>query len=205
MIFGDPQHFAVEAIVEPGPDFPPVWGRNIAGRLCVWIGGHRIGRIDEPSCWLRALCDHLLEMRDRLQTLWEPSFDGLSADEIFDHLDYLNFAAHRGQPLEENWTRDKWAEVKEEARGYGRFVFLLHSSEAFDGWKAFLIRPTSETLRVLVAEDPQECVESSVFPVAAYQDAVGAFASWLAAQERLLLPSEWRSDAAETRPDELRP
>jgi hypothetical protein len=190
MIFGNPRSFAIEAMVEPGPDHPPVWGRNVAGRLCVWIGGHRIGRLQEPACWLRAPCDHLLAMCDRLQTLWEASFDGLSADEIFDRLDCLCFAAHRGQPLDENWTRNESAQVAEEARGYDRFVFLLHSSEAFDGWKAFLIQPTSETLRVLFAQEPQRAVETNDFTVAVFRDAVAAFASWLAAQERLLLPSE---------------
>lgn len=192
MIFGNPQVFAVEAIVEPGPEFGPVQSGNVVGRLCVWIGGTRVGRIHEPACWLGPPRDHLLEMRDSLQTLWEPSFDGLSADEMFDRLDCVCFAAHRGQPLGDGWLRAKWAEGHGEARGYSRFAFLLHASEAFDGWKAFLIHPTSDTLLILVAEDPQQSVDAHVIPVGAYRDAVGAFASWLAEQERLLLPPEAR-------------
>lgn len=46
----------------------------------------------------------------------------------------------------------------DEPREYSRFVSLLHASEAFDGWKAFLIHPTGDTLLILaprrVRQDP---------------------------------------------------
>jgi hypothetical protein len=188
VIFGNREEFAVEAIVEPGPEFGPVQGRNIVGRLRVWIGGNEVGRIQEPACWLGPPCDDLVEMRDRLQTLWEDSFDGLSADETFDRLDYLCFGARRGQSLREAWTEEQWTAVIEEGRGYHRFVFLLNSSEAFDGWKAFLLRPTSHSLQALVSREPFHVVVATIFPVAIFTDAVTAFASWLSVQERLLLP-----------------
>jgi len=185
VIFGNPESFAIEAIVEPGPDFGPVQGRNVVGRLRAWIGSAEVGRIQVPACWLGPPCDHLVELCERLQTLWDPSLDGLTPDEQFDRLDHLCFGAHRGRALSDCWSDEEVAEV----RRYMRFLFLLHSSEAFDGWKAFLVRPTSDTLQALVAKDPQHSVQATVFTVAAYTDAVRAFASWLAEQERLLLPS----------------
>lgn len=192
MIFGTPARFAVEALVEPGPEFGPVQGRNVVGRVRVWIGGEPIGRIEEPACWLRPLLNHLLELRDRLHTLWEPSIAGLSADAIFDRLDGLYFGARRGASLRGSWTEPQGTAELEEAKGYWRFVFLLHSSESFDGWKAFLVRPTTDSLLALVARHTDQVVVPTTFPEDDFRDAVAGFASWLATQEQRLLPGEPR-------------
>lgn len=189
-MFGDPMTFAIEAIVEPGPRFGPVQGTHVVGRLCVWLNGSRVGRFDEPACWLGTLLDHLRSKQVRLPTLWDPSLLELSADERFDRLDYLCFAARRGRSLADSWTEAEWAGRVTESEGFARFVFLLHGNEAFDGWKAFLLRPTTDTLQVLVTSEPQHTVAAHVVPVPAFHAAVDAFGAWLAEQERLLVPPE---------------
>lgn len=189
MTFGDPAEFAVEALLETDPRFGPVQGRQIVGRLRVWIGGRAIGRIAEPACWLGPPCEHLLAVRSRLSTLWDPSFDGPSPDAIFDRLDLLCFGAHRGRCRRDGWNDATGNAIEAERRDCERFVFLIHASEAFDGWKGFLVRPSATTLQALVADDSHDVV-ATTFPVTAFTAAVAGFDAWLAAHRRRLVAPE---------------
>lgn len=188
MMFGDPSQFAIEAELEPGPDYGPVQGKNLAGRIRVWIGNREVGRFDEPACWLGPPLLHLLRMRNIVDQLWDPSLENLSMDALFDRLDYLCFSSHRGKLLTENWGKVEWEEMERESEGFSQFPFLLNSSEAFDGWKAFLVRPTTTHLIALVAPHPQHEVYSHPFPVADFEAAVDAFSVWLRAEEQRLIP-----------------
>ena len=188
MLFGDPSQFAVEAQLEPGPEFGPIQGRNLVGRIRVWIGGRAVGRYDEPACWLGPPLKHLEEMCSQLDGLWDPSFEGLSTDAIYDRLDYLVFLSHRDRRLGCDWSEEERAKHERESDGFDRFYFLLHSSEAFDGWKAFLLRPTATHLIAVVSQAPQKVVVSHRFPVEDFESAVAAFSVWLHSEEQRLIP-----------------
>ncbi|MES1186873.1 MAG: hypothetical protein ABUL60_23875 [Myxococcales bacterium] len=180
VIFGNPDQFAIEAAVETGPEFAPVQGAQVVGRIAVWLNGARVGRLEEPACWLRPPCSHLEEVMARLECLWDDSFLRLTPEEIFDLLDRVYFGAHRHQVLAD------LAEKPTEVHDAWRFQFLIHSSEAFDGWKGFLVRPTMTSLMGLIlARDSNEVVTSH-FPKETYCQAVREFSKWLAAEEHRL-------------------
>jgi hypothetical protein len=183
MIFGTKDVFAVEAILEPGPEFPVVQGNNLAGRIRVWLCGVSVGRFDEPSCWLAPPCQHLVGFTRRLDQLWDASFDALTSQQIFQRLDSVLFGVQAADSTHEGAAEivDAW-----------RFVFLLHSSEAFDGWKTFLVRPSATTLNALVKVHQTSDFAVFQFPVKAYVDAVDAFAQWFGEQCRQLLPGSPR-------------
>jgi hypothetical protein len=190
MLFGSPEQFAVEAMLEPGPEYGFIQGRNLAGRIRIWAAGQAIGRFDEPACWLGPPCQHLVEMEKALDTLWDASFDGLGLDDIFDRLDYEYFGAHRHRCIEEGWSSEVMARFDPEPTqvGANRFVFLIHSSEAFDGWKPFLVRPSEGNLVALVLEYDRPDIVALHFPTEACRQAVRAFARWFDEEERRYLP-----------------
>ena len=189
MIFGNPEVFAIEAILEPGPDYECVCSNNIAGRIRVWMCGHSVGRFDEPACWLGPPCHDLAKMARSLDQLWHGSLDDLSPDEIFDRLDYLYFGAHRGRCLtdDEDWDDEAWNRAASESGDFGRFVFLIHFSEAFDGWKAFLVFPPDADLMALVFRHGSPDVLSFQFSAESFREAVHDFGCWVEQEERRLL------------------
>jgi hypothetical protein len=69
----------------------------------------------------------------------------------------------------------------------GRFDFLLNSSEAFDGWKAFLLSPSPTMLLALVRVHRTSGFHAFEFSAQAYRTAVNEFDNWLTAQEKRLL------------------
>jgi len=71
-------------------------------------------------------------------------------------------------------------------------VFLLKSSEAFDGWKAFLVRPSEGSLIALVLKSDLPDIVGLHFSVEAFRQAAGAFARWFDEQERRFLPHLFR-------------
>ena len=188
MIFGTKSQFAIEVELEPGPD-RPVSGKNVIGRLRAWIGGHSVGRFDEPCCWLGPTANHLATKCTQFDRLWHASFEELSMHEVFDRIDYLYYRAHRGEILGEHWSDAEREQHQREADAVDLDPMLfLDSSEAFDGWKAFLVRPTPTELVALFAPPPQREVLSHRIPVADFEATSEAFGQWLLAQERQLLP-----------------
>ncbi|MGE3172257.1 MAG: DUF998 domain-containing protein [Planctomycetota bacterium] len=175
MIFGDAGEFAVEAVREPGPELPDRVGHSAAGRVCVWMQGVAVGDFDEPCCVFGPVASVLQRASQRLGQLWDPSFGGLSPDELFDRLDHAVYRAHRGRrlPPDEDGNDESLS----------RFAFLTNDSEAFDGWKVFLLQPPDEAVMVLVAEpeDPA-AVRVLRFPAVALVGAARAFAAWVDAQ-----------------------
>ncbi|MFK7742743.1 MAG: hypothetical protein AB8H80_20690 [Planctomycetota bacterium] len=122
-------------------------------------------------------------MCEQLDTLWHSSFEGLDDDAVFDRLDDLCYRSHRGERIDDGGTVDEL-----DSEDWDRFSFLLHSSEAFDGWKSFLLRPSATELIVLVSKAPQKVVVPHRFPVDVFTAAVGAFSAWLLGEERRLMP-----------------
>lgn len=180
MLFGNREEFAIEAVLEMDPQYGCVQSANLAGRFCLWIGGAAVGRIEEPSCWFGAFREHLGEHARSIQDHWEASFESLTPEQIFDHLDRLLYAAHRGECLDPD-------ELECEAGELWRFNFLTNVSEVFDGWKAFLIfHAKADEVLALVRHEGAPL--SYTFSREALQTAVAAFNSWLVVEERRLLP-----------------
>jgi hypothetical protein len=186
MLFGDASRFAVEAALEPGPEYGPIACGNIAGRIRVWLSGTPVGRFDEPLCVLGGPCNHLVEHAAALDSLWHPSLDNLSPEQIFDRLDWIAFGADRIRPDIDYDAPPHYS--PEEERLFGRFSFLLHSSEAFDGWKSFLINPPNSDLLALVQVGDSTELLAATVPADAFRSAVADFAHWHRQRERELLP-----------------
>lgn len=174
MIFGDPNHFAVEAVVELGPEFAPLLGNNVVGRIRVFAGGLAYGDFNEPSCVLRPVSEHLVELCERLGTLWHPSLSSASPDRQFNLLDVWLFLGGSDEP---------------EPEGLAGCIFLTNVSEAFDNIKAFLVCPPTGSAYALLQVQPSSAVCRVAITSAEFCSVATAFASWLESQEHGLLQS----------------
>ena len=171
MIFGNPLNFAVEAVVEPGPKFPPSFGRNVAGRMRLLVGGVSVGDINEPSCAPRALSEHLAEMCASSRKLWHSSLSGVPPEQQFQMLDQALFLGGGNRELK------KCHET----------VFLPNVSEAFDPVKGFVLSPSSGEMVLLLRLDDEGPLIHRNIPYAEFSSVTTAFAHWVTEQERTLL------------------
>src|SRR5438045_6875569 len=83
MLIGNPESFALEAIIEPGPELPSFFGSNVTGRFRLFIGGLEIGKFAEPCCVLRTLSQHLVVMCASASALWHESLAGKTPEVWF--------------------------------------------------------------------------------------------------------------------------
>ena len=171
MIFGNPLNFAVEALVEPGPEFPPFFGGNVAGRMRLLVGGVSVGAINEPSCVLRALSEHLIELCATAPTLWHPSLSGASPEQQFQMLDQALFLSDGSPELE----------VCHET------VFLTNVSEAFDRIKGFAFSSSSDEIVLLLRLEESGPLIHRNIAFAEFRGVASAFANWVAEQESIHL------------------
>src|SRR6478609_2181460 len=147
MILGNPLSFAVEVDVESGPKFMPVVGGNVAGRMRLHVGGLSIGDIDEPSCVLRALSEHLVQVCLYSETLWHPLLAGLGPKGQFELLDKALFLGGGNPQLEQ----------------CHRMIFLTNVSEAFDPVKGFVISPApNEVLALLRLNEDSPVIHRTI-------------------------------------------
>ena len=172
MLFGSPESFAVEAVVEPGPEFQPVLGSNVVGRLRIFVEGASIGDFDEPACVLRALCDHLMDFCVDGTALWHESLSGLSSHEQFSLLDEALFTGDAEHEIETMLWRT---------------TFLTNASEAFDGVKGFLVRPPGQSVTMLVRLDGSTHVLCANIPETEFRAVASQFSAWVQSTEHELL------------------
>lgn len=171
MIFGNPLNFAVEAFAERGPNFPPSFGGNIHGSMRLLIGGVSVGSIDEPSCVLRNLSEHLTELCAAAPALWHPSLSGRSPEQQFQMLDQALFLGGGDPELERCHET----------------VFLTNVSEAFDPIKGFALSSSFDEILVLLRLENNGPLIHRSIPFADFQSATSAFANWVAEQEGIYL------------------
>lgn len=170
MIFGNPLSFAVEAVVEPGPEFPPSFGGNVAGRIRLVIGGVSVGDISEPSCVPRALSDHLIALCATTRMLWHPLLAGIRPEEQFPMLNEALLLGGGSPELEECHET----------------IFLTNVSEAFDPVKGFVLSPSPGEMVILLKLDEGGPLVCQVIPYAEFCGVTAAFAHWVDEQERAL-------------------
>jgi hypothetical protein len=167
--FGDLKTFAIEAVTEPGPDYPATVGLNLAGRIRVHLGGNAFGDFTEPCCILGCVSGHFADICSA-QNLWHAALSGLTAVEQFQLLDDLIYGDTAMTPL---------------SKELGTCIFLTNQSEAFDGIKAFIVLPPGTNFIILV--ESSGSVQSFVVPVAYFKQASRDFADWLELQGSLLV------------------
>ena len=171
MLFGNPSNFAVEAVVEPGPEYPPSFGRNFAGRMRLVVGGVSVGDISEPSCIPRQLSEHLTEMCAASRTLWHSSLSGATPEKQFQMLDEALFLGGGKPELEECHMT----------------IFLTNVSEAFDPVKGFVLSPSPDEIVLLLRLEEGGPLIHRKIAYAEFSGVTAAFAHWVTEQERTLL------------------
>lgn len=171
MVIGNPESYAVEALVEPGPEFPPVAGNNVAGRMRLLVRGAIVGDIKEPSCIPRVLSEHLLEVCGRVGSLWHPLLADRSPEQQFEILDKALFLGGGAPQLEKCHA----------------MVFLTNVSEAFDSVKGFVLSRSGVEFEVLLRLEDGGPVLHRIVPRAEFSGVAVAFDDWVNEQERRLL------------------
>jgi len=171
MLFGDPAAFAVEAIIEPGPEFPAFFGSNITGRFRLFVAGLEVGEFAEPSCVLRPLSQHLVVKCASARSLWHESLAGKTPAGWFKLLNESLYLVGFPEPTD----------------AYHRMDFLTNVSEALNNVKGFLVSPPGAPLHALIQLPESEAVHHHVIPLGEFCSAAGQFAAWLAEKELELL------------------
>lgn len=171
MLFGKSETFALEAIVEPGPDFPPYCGGNIAGRFRLFFGGLEVGKFSEPCCWLRPLSQHLAVKCASATALWHNSLAGKHPEVWFQLLDDALYLI--GEP--------------EPPHAYHRMDFLTNVSEALDGVKGFLVGPPGESLQVMLRLQESNAIHHHVISPREFCAVATRFAMWIGEEEQRFL------------------
>jgi hypothetical protein len=171
VIFGESATFAIEAIAEPGPEFLPLVGSNVAGRIQLLIRGSAVGKFHEPCCVLGPIAHHLSAI-GQSQSLWHPSLAKYSHVEQFSLLDAIFYSGS--------------STPKQQLQALADCIFLTNVSEAFDPVKAFVLRPPGDEFVFLVRRTPDDAVLQFRAPVATFNSAAFQFEHWLRSQEQHL-------------------
>lgn len=180
MLFGSKETFAIEALSEPDL-VPPsaVWGR-----MQVWCEGASLGDIAEQHCALYPAYLGFKALRQSLPSLWLQEFAALSDTELCNHLDGLLFGFHGDVQLEDPRTAEQ---CRLDWDQYGKFSFLTHWGEQFDGsGKSFILCTPSGTVRVFNRSQAMANRISLQAPLADVLPAVAAYLVWFESEARRL-------------------
>jgi hypothetical protein len=163
MIVGTRESFAIEAVLEPERSF----GRNVAGRFRLFLGGHPVGDFAEPGCTFGQFSDQLVTLASSARSLWHPSLNGLSPPEIFARLNHALFVGGVAEPPTQ----------------YHLMSFLTNVSEVFNHVKGFLVSPEPDQLLALVELQVERELISQRIPYTQFASVAAQFATWLREQE----------------------
>lgn len=161
MIFGNSNDFAIEAFHEPRG---PQW--HGFGRLCIHIQGFRIGDIQDKHCSLFHVTDRCRELRETIDSLWDPSFAQLSNAEIFALLDQ---EIYLGEP-------------PKKSPQHNVFDFLTNTGEMFDGAKTFIFSRPAGRVHILY-QFSDNVIRSGSCSVHNFRQATESYVGWF--DERL--------------------
>jgi len=181
MIFGDPQLFAIEAVLDKADAAKgSLPNTQVAGRIRVIMSGCTIGNFDEPHCWFGPPSNEMSNLP--FDSLWHPFFDDLDYGDVFDVLNLVTFGADREGCIDEHLCDGMMSELPFTSDDIEINSFLMNSSEAFDGWKCFLLRPPGNDLVALSIKWPSKEIDVSRFPVILFQNTVNEFSRWIMEQ-----------------------
>lgn len=184
MLIGDPNNFAIEAMVEPELKAPSaVWGR-----MCIHIGDVVLGDWTEPFCGLGPAYEHFRWHARQCERLWLDSFDEMTSEEIHDTVRHAIYG-------DDERTIEQ---IKRDSLTYGRFDFLTNWGEQFDGYASVIVSPTPDTMMILhrpyldvgaPRKLPQEFVVARCSRDAFTTASLG-FVDWFDRKAEELLPKE---------------
>ena len=135
MLIGDPNDFAIEAIVEPDLTTPSaVWGR-----MCIHIGAVTLGDFSDPYCALYPAYEQF-DWHSKLRVrLWDEAFDGKSPAEIHDIVRNAIYG-------DDDRTIEQ---IQNDSFRFGKFDFLTNWGEQFDGFASVIVSPDPATMMFL--------------------------------------------------------
>lgn len=163
MIFGVPAKFAVEVVNEPDAAF----GRNVAGRFRVFLGGQSVGNFNESGCTFRQLSEELVTLASTARALWHPSLSGMTPQQQFAMLEGALFVGSVDSPPEE----------------YHLMNFLTNVSEVFNHVMGFLLSPEDGHVVALVELLDTGTFISHRISYTDFSSVAAQFALWLKQQE----------------------
>jgi hypothetical protein len=135
MMCGDPNAFAIEAMIEPQLIAPSaVWGR-----MCLHIGPVVLGDITDEHCGLYGAYCGFKDLVASETRLWDDSFVGLNHEQIHDRV---------RNALYGDDDRSVSA-IMADSQRYGRFDFLTNWGEQFDGFASVIVQCDDVTTTIL--------------------------------------------------------
>ena len=128
MLLGDPAAFAIEIYCEPSD--PRSRG---FGRMCVFVGGLRLGNLQEEHCSLFHAVERIAEVAGSLPQLCDARFSATEPEVVFAYLDRELYVGH-----------------ERSAENLHRFDFLTNTGEQFEGEKSFVYVQSDGNVRILM-------------------------------------------------------
>lgn len=196
MQFGDRRDFAIELLIDWPLTQLPEPTPHVSGRIRAWVADEPIGDLDDWGCWLMTPMAQILERARFEGALWSPRLESrlgrLDPEGQYEELARIFFSGRHGELLgdgpEVARLDAQYEELRTELqRDQVDLSFLIHSSEAFDGWCAFTLRPPgAHGIRILWAERGGE-VRSHEVANEVFRDVAARAHAWLVEQEE-----EWR-------------
>ena len=139
----------------------------------VWCGGHELGDFDDPLCWIGLVVDELRSVLENVEQRCDERLAKLTREERFALLDRIEFDPHdEGPPDPEPLAF--------------RASVLMHTIEAFDGVKAFLVTLRPGELEVLWRDQrvaPSEVVHAVTVDVDRARTVVASLVDWFEREE----------------------
>jgi hypothetical protein len=126
-LIGQRGRVAVEFALRPAAPQHRQW---LFGRMCLWIGGHRIGRHDE-DCALTVALTSLAGIPQHAGNRADADLMAMPATAMYETL----YAALYADPAND----ESHETIAARARRYERFEITTSGFDYFDGWKAFLV------------------------------------------------------------------
>jgi hypothetical protein len=160
MKFGDPASFEVEAIIQPVERFVGF------GRIRILVGDLELGDFSVERCSLHHPIEDLERLTNSALSQWDPSFEGLTENQIFKLLDGALFT-DAGQSDDQ---------VARDSERYSRFSILTNTSEHFDGFNVFAYYKASRVQ--FVARLPNNVIKSGSCLFAPMRQAISELRSW---------------------------
>jgi hypothetical protein len=150
--------------------------------MCIWCRDIPLGDISDRHCCLAGAYSGFRDLASNIDHLWAAELVGLNDVATWNFFDGLLYGYHGFVEVPDDRSHD---EVARDAALWGRFDFLTHWGEQFDGYKAFVMHPPGGDVRILWRGEsvPARCVEVSRAGVVA---ACNGFTRWFEAQERRL-------------------
>jgi hypothetical protein len=160
MKFGNPKNIEVEVIIQP------IQGFIGFGRIRVSVGNLELGDFSVERCSLHHPIEDLERLMNDASSQWDPSFEGMTENQIFKLLDGALF-------IDSGQSDDQ---VAADSERYSRFSTLTNTSEHFDGFKVFSYCKSS-TIH-FVARLPSNDIKTSSCDLASFKQAVSELRSW---------------------------